>query len=204
MSRSARQNQETLPLTFHSLTSRNWKDLETLFGPRGACGGCWCMFWRLPRTQFNQQKGEGNRAAFQKLARSKTPLGILAYAAEQPVAWCGVAPRESYPALERSRILKPIDDTPVWSVTCLFVSKPFRRRGITPRLLKAAVTYAGENGAEAVEGYPVEPKKASMPDPFAWTGIASAFLKAGFKEKLRRSETRPIMRYDLSNQKRTK
>lgn len=157
-----------------------------LFGPRGAYGGCWCMFWRLPRAQFNQQKGEGNKAAFQKLARSKTPLGILAYAAEQPVAWCAVAPRKAYSALERSRILKSIDDTPVWSITCLFVSKPFRRQGITPRLLKAAVTCAMENGAQAVEGYPVEPKKNSMPDPFAWTGIASAFRKAGFKEKLRR------------------
>lgn len=199
MSRSAPHHQEPPPLTFQALTSRNWKNLETLFGPRGACGGCWCMFWRLPRSQFNQQKGEGNRAAFQKLARSKVPLGILAYAAEQPVAWCGVAPRESYPALERSRILKPIDDTPVWSITCLFVSKPFRRKGITPRLLKAAVAFAMENGARAVEGYPIEPKKDAMPDPFAWTGIASAFRKAGFKEALRRSETRPIMRCDLSD-----
>jgi len=161
------------------------------------------MVWRVPRAQFERQKGDGNKNALRRLARSGAPLGILAYAAGRPVAWCAVAPRESYPALERSRILKPIDETPVWSITCLFVSKPFRRKGVTPQLLKAAATFAVERGAIAVEGYPTEPKKDSMPDVFAWTGIASAFRKAGFKEKLRRSETRPIMRYDLSNQNQT-
>ncbi|TAJ98230.1 MAG: N-acetyltransferase [Candidatus Manganitrophaceae bacterium] len=201
MSRSVRRDRNSPPLTFQPLTPRNWEDLEALFGPRGACGGCWCMFWRLTRSQFERQKGDRNKASLQKLVHSKVPLGILAYAAEQPVAWCAIAPRAVYPALARSRILKPIDGTPVWSITCLFVSKPFRRQGVTPRLLEAAVTYARENGADAVEGYPVEPKKASMPDPFAWIGIASAFRKAGFKEKLRRSETRPIMRYDLSEPK---
>ncbi len=202
MSRSIRPNRNPPSLTFRPLAPQNWNDLEALFGPRGACGGCWCMFWRLPRAQFERQKGDANKAALKALAGARTPLGILAYAGEQPVAWCAVAPRETAPALERSRILKPIDDTPVWSITCLFVSKASRRQGITPQLLKAAVAYAMAQGAGAVEGYPVEPKKSSMPDPFAWTGIASAFRKAGFEEKLRRSETRPIMRYDLSKEQR--
>jgi len=184
-------------LTFRPLTSKYWSDFEKLFGPRGACGGCWCMLWRLTRSDFDQQRGEGNRRAMKRLVdRGETP-GILAYAGRQPVAWCAVAPRVSYPALERSRVSKRIDDQPVWSITCFFVAKPFRRSGISVELLKAAIDYVQKRGGRIVEGYPVEPKTESMPEVFAYTGLATAFLKAGFTECLRRSETRPIMRFEL-------
>ncbi len=184
-------------LTFRPLTSKYWSDFEKLFGPRGACGGCWCMLWRLTRSDFDQQKGEGNRRAMKRFVdRGETP-GILAYAGRQPVAWCAVAPRVSYPALERSRVSKRIDDQPVWSITCFFVAKPFRRSGISVELLKAAIDYVQKRGGRIVEGYPVEPKTESMPEVFAYTGLATAFLKAGFTECLRRSETRPIMRFEL-------
>ncbi len=155
------------------------------------------MLWRLTRSDFDQQKGEGNRRAMKRLVdRGETP-GILAYAGRQPVAWCAVAPRVSYPALERSRVSKRIDDQPVWSITCFFVAKPFRRSGISVELLKAAIDYVQKRGGRIVEGYPVEPKTESMPEVFAYTGLATAFLKAGFTECLRRSETRPIMRFEL-------
>jgi GNAT superfamily N-acetyltransferase len=122
--------------------------------------------------------------------------GILAYAGGEPVGWCAVATREAYPRLARSRILKPVDDQPVWSVVCFFIAKPYRQRGLTRRLLQAAVEHVRKNKGRILEGYPVEPKK-NMPDPFVYTGLASAFRKAGFKEVARRSETRPIMRYEI-------
>lgn len=182
-------------LEFHPLTTERWKDLEALFGKRGACGGCWCMWWRLKRSQFEKQKGQENKKTFKKIVDSGEIPGLLAFTNGQPIAWCSVAPRETYPVLERSRILKRIDNKAVWSVVCFFVAKPFRHKGVTLKLLKAAVKYAKECNAKIVEGYPVEPKKTSMPDVFAFTGLAATFHKAGFVEVLRRSETRPIMRY---------
>jgi len=188
-------NSNEIDLKFHSVTPKRWKDLENLFGERGACGGCWCMWWRLSRSLFNQQKGEGNRKAIKKIVDSGEIPGILANADVKPIGWCSVAPRERFPVLERSRILKRIDEKPVWSVVCFFVAKPFRRNGVTVKLLKAAVEYAKKHKAKIVEGYPIEPKKGKFPDVFANTGLASAFRQAGFVEVLRRSETRPIMRY---------
>jgi GNAT superfamily N-acetyltransferase len=182
-------------LEFNPLTLSRWKDLENLFGERGACGGCWCMWWRLKRSDFERQKGRRNKAALKKIVRSGQVPGILAYAEGKPIAWCSVGPRETYPALERSRVLKRIDDKPVWSVVCLFVAKPFRRKGVSVGIIRAAADYAKKNGAKIVEGYPIEPKKDKWPDAFVWTGLPSAFQKAGFKEVHRGSPTRPIMRY---------
>ena len=185
-----------LPLTFQLLTPERWHDLETLFGERGACGGCWCMSWRLNRAQYEKQKGPGNKAAFKKIVATGPAPGVIAYSDSKPVGWCAVAPRPVHQRLENSRILSPVDDQPVWSVTCFFVARPFRRFGITFQLLKAAVAHAANCGATIVEGYPVEPRKDPMPDVFAWTGIGSAFRKAGFKEVARRSPNRPIMRIE--------
>ena len=119
--------------------------------------------------------------------------GILAYADGQPVGWCAIGPSEAYPRLANSRTLKPVDARAVWSITCFFVARPFRRRGLTVELLKAAVEFARRGGARIVEGYPVEPHEEQS-DAFVYTGLASAFRKAGFKEVLRRSPTRPIVR----------
>jgi GNAT superfamily N-acetyltransferase len=155
------------------------------------------MWLRVPRSQFTRQKGARNKSALKALVSKREDIGILAYIGDKPVGWCAVAPRKSYRALERSRILKRIDNEPVWSVTCLFVAKPFRRRGITVQLLKAAVQHVRQRGGKILEGYPVEPKQDRVPDAFAWHGLASAFRQAGFGERLRRSETRPIMRYEI-------
>jgi len=97
--------------------------------------------------------------------------------------------------LQRSRICSPVDDQPVWSVVCFFVDKAFRRHGITVRLLEGAIRFAAQRGADIIEGYPVEPRGAATADTFAYTGLASAFRRAGFVEVERRSPTRPIMRY---------
>lgn len=182
-------------LDVHPLTAERWKDLERLFGPRGACGGCWCMWWRLKRSEFEKQKGAGNKRALRKIVASGQVPGLLAYVDREPIGWCSVAPRESFPVLERSRVLKRVDDRAVWSIVCLFVAREFRGSGVSVVLLRAAVHYANKQDAKIVEGYPVEPKRGRMPDAFAYTGLASAFRKAGFVEVLRRSETRPIMRH---------
>jgi len=181
-------------LEFHPLTPERWGDFEELFGERGACGGCWCMWWRLTRKEFMNQKGEVNRRAMKALVESGRIPGILAYDSGHAVGWCSVAPRKDFPALGRSRILKPVDEQPVWSVVCFFVRKDYRRRGVSAALLRAAVDYVRERGGEIVEGYPVEPRKPQIPDVFAFHGLAAAFREAGFSEVARRSETRPIMR----------
>jgi len=129
------------------------------------------------------------------IVRSGEVPGLLAYADSSPIGWCSVAPRESYPVLERSWTLKRIDDKPVWSVVCFFVGRPFRSKGLMSSLLEAAVQYAKVHGAEIVEGYPVEPKGTRMSGSEGFTGVTSVFRRAGFVEVARRSQTRPIMRY---------
>ncbi len=175
-------------------TADRWADFESLFGKRGACGGCWCMWWRLRRSQFEKQKGAGNRRAMKRIVNAGGVPGLLAYQNGAPIGWCSVAPRNDFDVLARSRVLAPVDQQPVWSIVCFFVARPYRRQGITVKLLRYAVRYAGQHGARIVEGYPVVPKEGRMPDVFAYTGLVSAFEKAGFREVARRSETRPIMR----------
>jgi GNAT superfamily N-acetyltransferase len=185
-------------LVCHPLTPDRWDDFEALFGECGACGGCWCTFWRQPRSAFNENKGAGNRRLMLRLVDVGPSPGILGYLDGEPVGWCAVAPRAEYSALARSRILQPVDDKPVWSVSCLFVRKDRRKQGFSVQLLRAAVGHVKGQGGTVVEGYPVEPKQANMPAAFAWTGLAAAFLAAGFREVARRSDTRPIMRYDIA------
>jgi len=183
--------------TFQPLTPDRWNDFEALFGPRGACGGCWCMLWRLSRKEFDQQKGEGNKQAMHRIVEAGEVPGILAYRGAQAKGWCAIAPRSCYPALARSRILRPVDDRPCWSIACLFIAKDSRRAGLSTALLGAAVAHARSRGAELVEGYQVEPKTdKDLPPAFAWTGLARAFRRAGFTEVARRSPTRPIMRIE--------
>jgi GNAT superfamily N-acetyltransferase len=184
-----------LDLSFHPVIAQRWDDFETLFGPRGAVGGCWCMWFRLKRSEFDVQKGEGNKRAMRRIIDSGEIPGLLAYYQEEPVGWCSVAPREAFPVLDRSPVLKRVDDQPVWSVVCFFIARPYRHQGVSLQLLQAALDYAQENGARIVEGYPVEPKKGSTPEVFAYTGLVSMFLQLGFVEVARRSETRPLMRY---------
>lgn len=152
------------------------------------------MTWRLPRAQYEEGKGPGNRRAFKRRVQSGMPPGILAYVRSEPVGWCAVAPRAEYEYLARSRVLRPVDDQVVWSISCLLVARPYRGRGVSVQLLRAAVDIAGQAGARIVEGYPVLSRTGRMPDAFAWTGTLSAFRAAGFVEVARGSPSRPIMR----------
>lgn len=182
---------------FYSLTKERWNDFTELFGEKGGCAGCWCMYWRVRRKLYEQNKGDGNKRAIKKIVTSGTIPGILAYKNSKPVGWCSVAPRDDFPVLENSRVLKRIDKKPVWSVVCFFIKKEFRGNGVSINLLEAAKRYVKDKGGKIIEGYPIEPKQDKFPEAFAWVGLASAFRKAGFKEIARRSDTRPIMRFIL-------
>jgi len=123
------------------LTTQRWPDFERLFGARGACGGCWCMFWKLPGRDFEAQLHEGNRKAQRAIARSGVMPGLLAHSGSDPVGWIAVEACSSHLRLATSRTLKSIDDEPVWSITCFYVGQPCRRRGITVGFLRAAIRY---------------------------------------------------------------
>ncbi|MCL6451648.1 MAG: GNAT family N-acetyltransferase [Acetobacteraceae bacterium] len=178
-------------LEFWPVTPDRWKDLEMLFGERGACAGCWCMWWRLPRSQWVRQRGEANRRALKQLVDSGEIPGILAYSQGRPVGWCSVSRREAFASLERSRVLKRIDDQPVWSVVCFFVDRAFRRRGLTAALLKAAVEFVRSQGGKTVEGYPLATEEGGIS---SFMGVASAFRAAGFVEVAQPTKRRYVMR----------
>ena len=152
------------------------------------------MTWRLERAAFQAGKKSTNRRALQKLVEDGARPGVIAYHGREPVAWCAVAPRAEYSYLARSRVLAPLDDEPVWSITCLFVAKPWRRAGCARKRRRATADLAMARGARIVEGYPQQPSMVKTPDAFVWTGLPSAFEKAGFREVARRSPSRPIMR----------
>jgi GNAT superfamily N-acetyltransferase len=187
---------DELDLSFHPLTSKLWRDYEMLFGDCGACGGCWCMFWKLRGKAYDENKGDANRQMQKSVVDSKIIPGLIAYSEGYPVGWVAVEPRRQYPKLAHSRVLKPVDDQDVWSITCLFVEKKHRRMGLAVALIQAAVEHAGSSGGRIVEGYPVETKKEEAP-PFVFTGTASAFRQAGFTEVARNSPARPIFRYEI-------
>lgn len=184
----------TTELSFKPLKRNLWTDFEELFGPRGACAGCWCMYWKLRGKEYDEARGLETRQMHKSIIDAGMSTGLLAYLHGEVVGWVAVEPRSAYPKLEHSRTLKPIDDQPVWSVTCFFVAKKFRKQGIAVELLKAAVEYVRKQGGKIVEGYPVDANQ-EMPAPFIYTGTASAFQQAGFHEAARRAPTRPIFRY---------
>jgi GNAT superfamily N-acetyltransferase len=154
------------------------------------------MWWKTTRAAFDAGRGEGNRRAMRGQVRAGVVPGILAYAGREPVGWCAVEPRGAYPRLARSRRLAPVDDAPVWSVTCFFVARGWRGRGISGALLRAAADHARRAGATVLEGYPVAPRGETA-DAWLYTGLATTFARAGFEEVARRSPTRPVMRLDL-------
>src|SRR5262249_11334986 len=118
--RGAKFMARTSKLDFFPLTPERWPDLEKLFGTRGACGGCWCMTWRLKRREWQEGKGDKNKRALRTIVKRNDRPGVIAYADAEPIGWCSVAPREAFVALERSRVFARVDHEPVWSISCLF------------------------------------------------------------------------------------
>ena len=198
--------QESADVEVYPATAERWKDIESLFGAKGAYAGCWCMFWRLDRADFKRMKGEGTKAVLKGMTTSNNVAGLLAYVDGQPIGWCSISPRKDYAALENSRILKRIDDMPVWSIVCFFVAKPFRNKSITSKLLRGAVKYAEQQGARIIEGYPIDMQTDKLAGQklnsySGYMGIASIFRAAGFVKVADASETQLIMRYTVKNKK---
>jgi GNAT superfamily N-acetyltransferase len=193
---------ETTQVEVVPTTAERWPDLEALFGKNGACAGCWCMWWRLSRSEFKRLQGEGNKAMLKEMALGNRVPGLLAYSDGMPIGWCSIGPREQFAGLERSRTLTGVDDRPVWSIVCFFVVRPFRRRGLLAELVRGAVHYAQQQGAQIVEAYPIDtetPKLAAkkLTGVGGYMGIASTFRALGFVEVGRASETQLIVRYTI-------
>jgi GNAT superfamily N-acetyltransferase len=172
-----------------------WPQLEELFGKNGACNGCWCMYWRIGRAYFTRPHAE-NKEALREILRRGAPAGLIAFDGDRAVGWCQLTPRDDLGWLYRTWWFQRVDDVPVWSISCFFVRRGYRRQGVMSELIAAALRAAERARAPALEAYPVDtgvPKSTTN----VFTGTASAFVRAGFKEVARRSPARPIMRHDL-------
>ena len=183
-------------LSFEPLSKDNWNKFVQLFGDKGACGNCWCMFNRLKKSDFDEGKLDGgNRMAMKNLVWENKPTGILGFYEDQAIAWCAFAPREDFVKLEKSRIHKRIDNNTVWSIPCFFIDKKFRRKGVSVEMLKGVINYAKINGVKIIEAYPTIPPQKMLPDAFVWIGLYKSFVSAGVKIVENTSKNRPMVRY---------
>lgn len=183
-------------LSFEPVTHKNWDKFVQLFGSKGACANCWCMYYRLKLSEFREGKrDDGNKNAMKKIVWGNKPVGILAVYQGKAIAWCAFAPREDFIKLEISRVHKRIDDEEVWSIPCFFIDKNYRRHGLSVTLLKGVIKYAVDNGIKVIEAYPTIPTQEKLPDSFAWIGLYKSFERAGFTIVDRKSKNRPMVRY---------
>ena len=182
-------------LVVRPLTPEQWPALEDLFGSRGACNGCWCMYWRIG-AEYRKRPREENREEFRKIVRDGPPPGLLAFQGDLAVGWCQLTPRDALPWLDQMWWFQRVDDLPVWSISCFFVRRDYRRQGIMTELIAAAVKTAKRAGASALEAYPID-TSASKTSSNIFVGTASTFARADFVEVARRAPARPIMRHHL-------
>lgn len=180
------------------LTLDRWGDLERLFSEPGDAGRCWCMWWYLKGSEFSALGRDGRKRGLHDMVLSGHIPGILAYRERQPVGWCALGPREGYGRLERSRMLRRVDEQAVWSIVCFFVSRTHRGRGLMTALLDGAVDFASSQGARIIEAYPHEfGEKRGAPGD-AYTGVVSTFAMDGFREVGHPNATQRIMRFVVS------
>jgi GNAT superfamily N-acetyltransferase len=184
-----------MKLKVHPLTPELWPQFEDLFGRTGACGGCWCMYWRIG-SAYQRIPRETNKANFHAVVQRGPPPGLLAFDGALAVGWCQLTPRADLPALARARLLAPVDDKPVWSISCFYVRKGYRNQGVTAALIAAAIKAAKRAKAAALEAYPVDTAEKKSTTSI-YTGKASTFRRAGFKVVARRVPHRPMMRHTL-------
>ena len=173
------------------MTPSRLGDLKRFSKKYGKFGYCACMRWRLRSVDFQRSTKEQRIVHLEQLARDNVPVGILAYDGGEAVGWCSVAPRDTYHALQSSRVLPAIDTVSVWSVVCFYVDPQYRGQRLSVGLLKAAVQYALSKGAEAVEGYPVHPSSAS----YRFMGVPEVFLEVGFVDVTPPGQKRMVVRY---------
>jgi len=151
------------------------------------------MYWRIGSV-YRWRRRERNGAAFREVVKRGPPPGLLAFDGKVPVGWCQLTPRDALPWLDRAWRLARVDRVPVWSISCFYVRKGHRRRGVTSALIAAALKVARRAGAPALEAYPLD---AALTPSASSTGYASTFARAGFRTVARHVPPRPIMRHDL-------
>ena len=169
-----------MKITTVDVTPNSWKHIEELFGSNGACGGCWCMSWRVAKNEkLEDIKGTEAKKRFKKLITSGKAHGALAFLGDEVIGWCSFDKRIDYLKLDRAPSLKCDDAKDVWSIPCFFIKKGFRGKGVATALLKHSVNSLQQRGVKIIEGYPVRLEK-ELPAAFVWTGTLSLFEKAGF------------------------
>jgi GNAT superfamily N-acetyltransferase len=187
---------ESAPLHIRPLEPGDWPIIVKLFGAKGACGGCWCMWPRVPHggKAWDEAKGPKNRDRFRRLLQAGKVHGVIAFWDGEPVGWCSFGLRETFPRLASVRALQRDWSAGTWSIVCFYIPSVWRGRGVATRLLEAATAHAFALGAREIEGYPVVPKKSpeQVPAVFAWTGVPALFQKAGYTELPRPEASRPI------------
>jgi GNAT superfamily N-acetyltransferase len=177
-------------ITYRAVTRDTFTGLAAFSGCHGKFAYCSCMRWRMRCAEYQKSTKESRAKKLRQIVSAGSPVGVLAYAGDEPVGWCSIAPRESYEALDRYKVLPRIDDAGVWSVDCFFVDRRFRRRQLTLGLLKAGLDYARSQGAKIVEGYPVEPGSRL----YTYMGSPATFRKAGFQDVTPKGRPRKVVR----------
>ena len=184
------------------LTPDRFADLATLFEEGGDPKWCWCVYFRFRGRDWTNSTAAQNRTALETLSERPLAPGLLAYQDDRPVGWVSLGPREDYERLAYSKVLAPLDDTPVWSIVCFVVSRRARGKGVAAELLRAAIRFARDHGATTLEAYPVDTGGGRVPAANAYHGTLAMFERAGFEVVDRRqwnatSPVRPIVRMTL-------
>lgn len=165
----------------HPVTSDRFDDLATVINPTRRETHCWCLSHRLPAREIAELGGGSREDAMRALTRREPAPGVVTYRDGQPVGWCSISPRADIPRLRSSKLIRPVDDVPVWSIICVIVRSGYRRQGVTGHLIDGAVAYAAAQGAPAVEAYPVDPE-GRMDLTMAFVGTKAMFDGAGFRQ----------------------
>ncbi|WP_052441296.1 GNAT family N-acetyltransferase [Streptacidiphilus anmyonensis] len=176
--------------------------LDRFSAAHGTFRWCSCQRWRMTSAEFRASDVPGRVKALADEAQGGGPVGVLAFADDEPVGWCSVAPRACYRALARSRVLAPVDDVPVWSLVCFYVPGAWRRRGVTGTLLRGALAYAREEGAAVVEAYPAggrsrQGEPAVGNGSYSHMGPRGLFEREGFVDVTPPGRKRSVLRHDL-------
>jgi len=182
-------------LTFRAVEMSTWPDFERLFASRGAPHYCWCQVYRATRGAARQANRAELKAAMCERIHQGMHVGLLAYAGGEPIGWCSIGPRPTFPRLRTASVSGAADpdDSSVWSLTCFFVPRRFRKRGLALRLLQTAIEHARTQEATAVEAYPVDPDSPG----YRFGGFRPMFRAAGFREIGRLGKRRYVVRLDL-------
>lgn len=191
-------------LRIEPLTLDRFPDLAALFELGGDPKWCWCMSFRVRGRDWTNSTPAENRAGLSALADRDPAAGLLAYRDGAAIGWVSLAPREDYERLTASRVLAPVDDTPVWSIVCFVVARGARGTGVATRLLEAAIAYARDHGATTLEAYPVDVADGRIASANAYGGTLAMFERLGFREVVRRqanqaTRPRPIVRLALAD-----